>query len=153
MDKLDTDQLAQSMKHLVDASTDDLKEEVQQDTEPKKEDPKQKEKYGFDFKWKDGRGKLWEGHFVNKILSIAEQQSVGITRAKLAGGMPTSTIDPLTAEINLIISHLTFSLEDKPDWAKDLRKLNNIELLQNLYQEVADHEAMFFGYNDTETNS
>jgi len=138
-------------QHLIDASTEDLKSSAEESIEPKKEeidlnDPKLKEKYIFNFSWEDGRGKTWEGVFANKILSIKEQQAVGVMRASLNGGIEFKAMDPFTAEINLIISHLAFSLVQKPEWAEELRELKDVSLLQALYGEVAEHEATFFGY-------
>lgn len=136
--------------HLIEASTEELKASVEESMEDKKEeidpnDPRLEESYTFNFKWKDGRGKLWEGTFTNKILSIKEQQGVGVMRATLSGGVDARALDVYTAEINAMIAHLSFSLIQTPKWADDLRELKDVKLLQAIYQEVADHEAMFFG--------
>lgn len=151
--KIDTEELTKSVAHLVEASAEELKEEIDEATETTENDEKYKERYTFQFKWKDGRGKVWKGSFTNKILTIAEQQAVGILRAKLGGGMPSNTIDAFTNEINLMIAHMTYSLDDVPEWAKDLRKLQSVELLQQIYLEVASHEATFFGSSSIEENS
>ena len=145
-------------EHLIEATTEELKAEVDSAVnEEKKEidldDPKLQEEYVFAFSWKDGRGKLWKGQFCNKILDVSEMQAVGVLRAKLSGGIDFGALDPLTSELNLMISHLTYSLTEKPEWAKDLRKLKDISLLQELYGEVASHEATFFGYKGFERNS
>jgi hypothetical protein len=140
------DDMVKGVRHLLDASTDDLIEEsISQDKESSMDDPKLNEEYEFDFCWKDKRGHKWEGHFTNKILSIAEHQAVGILRSRLGGGIPVESLDLLTNELNLIIAHLSISLKSKPKWAEDLRTLVHIDLLQDLYKEVASHEAMFFG--------
>jgi len=139
---------------------EELKESVLKSVEPEEEtskrekflaDPKAQKKYTFTLKWKDGSGKLWEGKFTNKILSIRDRQLVGVTRAKLQGGMPIESIDQLTEETNLIVAHLMFSLEEAPEWAKDLTALDDIQLLQAIYAEVASHEAYFFGWRPTES--
>lgn len=138
-------------QHLIEASSEELKENAKKAMEaPNKaeidlNDPKMQEEYTFNFNWKDNRGKSWTGAFSNKILSIKEQQAVGVLRASLSGGVDFKALDPYTAEINLMIAHMTFSLTDKPDWAKELRDLNDVSLLQELYGEVASHEATFFG--------
>lgn len=140
-------------------STEQLKKEVEAATsEPTREpptpdDPRAKREYPFDFKWKSPNGKLWKGHFVNKILSIADRQNVGLMRARLGGGMPSDSLDGFTHEINLIIAHLTYSLVESPDWAQDLRELNEVPLIQALYMEVASHEATFFGLGADQTGS
>jgi hypothetical protein len=67
-------------------------------------------------------------------------------RARLAGGLPQESLDPLTREINLMVSHLAFSLVEKPVWAEELRDLDDVRLLQAIYEEVLSHEASFHGY-------
>jgi hypothetical protein len=54
-------------------------------------------------------------------------------------------LDPLTAEINHILTHMTQSLIERPDWAKDMLSLTNYEVLQALYLEVDSHESRFHG--------
>lgn len=149
MEKLDTNELMKSVEHLTEATSDDLAQEVYEEKKPEVDSAKMKEEYAFAFKWKDGRGKTWEGPFVNEILTIAKQQAVGVLRAKLGDGLPISSLDPFTNEINLMISHMTFSLKEKPDWAKDLRALHDVSLIQAIYEEVASHEATFFGSTES----
>lgn len=142
-------------EHLLDLDT--LKDEVDEslgskEKEPVKNDPRYEEFYTFHFSYKDGRGKLWEGDFTNNILTLKQQQAIGILRAKLAGGVSFDCLDPFTSEMNLIISHLTYSLSDRPAWAKDLLSMTNYTVLQAIYEEVASHEAMFFGTGNPETS-
>lgn len=146
--------LKEKVKHLIDASTEDLLEEtIESQKEKVVDDPKLNEEYEFDFNWKDKRGNKFGGHFKNKILTIGEQQAVGVLRSTLSGGVAPSSLDLMTNELNLMIAHLSISLIVKPKWAEDLRKLKHIELLQELYQEVASHEAMFFGDGESSENS
>lgn len=112
----------------------------------KKPNPKDNREYPFVFSHTDGHGKVWKGNFTNKVLTIRDRQSVGVLRARLASGVPVVALDDMTQEINLMIAHLTFSLTERPDWAKDLQSLDDIRLLQELYLEVASHEAHFLGY-------
>lgn len=142
---MDPNELMKSVEHLTETETDDLVKEVEEKEEPKVDSAKLNEEYKFNFKWTDGRGKVWEGFFVNEILSIAKQQAVGVLRAKLGDGLPVSSIDAFTNEINLMVAHMSISLKDYPDWAKDLRALKDASLLQAIYEEVASHEATFFG--------
>lgn len=134
------------------SSTEDLKAEVEASTNPtpKEHDRSVKLKanreYPFDFKWTSPNGKVWEGKFKNKILTIANRQNMGLTMARFGGGMPTESIDALTNEINIIIAHMMFSLVEKPEWANDLRELNEIALIQAIYAEVDSHESTFFGH-------
>ena len=130
-----------AMKRTIEMEVgekESLKKEIQKD------DPKMKTKYAFSINWTDGQGKVWKGDFINKILSIRDRQMVGVMRARLGNALPSESLDILTQELNLMIAHLMFSLEAKPDWAEDLRDLQHVELLQNVYMEVMAHEAMFF---------
>lgn len=113
--------------------------------DPFANDPKGQEKYTFPFRWVDGRGKVWEGQFTNKILTIGERQLAGALRSHLARGISAGVLDDFTNELNLIISHLTYSLTEKPDWAQNLTDLQNPRVLQALYEEVLAHEATFLG--------
>lgn len=137
----------------VDAN--EIKDELEltEDTTKVANNPKMQKHYTFMFSWKDGNGKLWQGNFTNKVLSIKERQLMGIMRARMSGGLAIDSIDPLTQELNLIIAHLTFSLVKRPKWASDLQALENIKLLQEIYLEVSSHEAMFLGYGQSLTKS
>lgn len=135
-----------------DVST--LKEEVQNSIDIKpveekvtpKESLKSQREYTFNFNWTSPAGKNYKGEFTNRILTIRDKQGVGLMRAKLAGGMAYEAMDPVTIEINLIIAHLTFSLIKRPSWADDLLGLTELSLLQEIYVEVASHEAIFLGF-------
>lgn len=133
-------------------STDKLREEIEHSSAlaagaeaPPATGGKLEREYGWQFRWTDGRGKVWEGEFRNKVLSVRENQMVGVLRARLAAGVASEVLDPYTTEINLMIAHLTYSLVKRPDWAKDLQDLLDVQLLQQIYLEVADHEATFLG--------
>ena len=138
--------------HLqVPESTSELKREIQEQHKAEapvpRDDPKTRKEYTFDFEYKS-QGKVWKGQFTNRILTMKDRQLSGVMRARMAAGLPSESLDALTAEINLMIAHLTFSLDetDRPDWAKDLRDIEDVRLLQALYEEVASHEATFFGW-------
>ena len=147
----------------IPKSTEDLKEEVQkakeqvEEPEEKPEKPDEKLKmekeYTFDFDWTNPRGKRYKGKFTNRILTIGERQDVGLARARLTGGLPIDSFDAVTREINLIIAHLTFSLVKRPEWAQDLAQLHEVNLLQEIYMEVASHEAIFSGRKPFEKGS
>jgi len=108
--------------------------------------PREEREYTFVISWKDGRGKLWKGTFTNRVLSIRDRQTVGLMRARMAVGVALDSLDSLTSEINLMIAHLSVSLIKRPDWASDLGALDEVRLLQEIYMEVLNHEATFFGY-------
>lgn len=146
-----SDELTKCPDHL---STDALKAEAKDAeaaAEPKTADPRLCPTYTFDFAWRDPSGKVWEGRFTNKVLTIAERQQAGVMRARMAGGLPENSLDPLTSELNLMIAHLAFSLEETekmPEWAKDLRQVRYPRLVQALYREVSAHEAAFLGFGE-----
>jgi hypothetical protein len=149
---LSTDEVVRRLQpqHLrIPENTGELKEEIQKKVEQPAEEvenPRGAREYTFQFSWKDGLGKIWKGEFTNKILSIRDRQMVGVMRARLATGLPAEALDAFTQEVNLMIAHMSFSLIKTPLWAKDLRDLDDVRLLQALYTEVLDHEATFHGY-------
>lgn len=145
--------------HLqIPENTEKLKEEVQKLMEDSGEssildDPRGQKEYTFDFKYKDGNGKIWKGRFTNKILTLRDRQGVGVVRARLAAGLPSEALDPLTAEINLMLAHMSFSLIERPEWAKDLSTLEDVRVVQALYEEVLLHEGTFHGYTKASSAS
>jgi hypothetical protein len=149
-------------KHLVDLPESDekLREEIENQVEPSKKavvdranDPRNEENYTFTLSHRDGRGKLWEGTFTTKILSLAERQMVGVLRARYQGGTMLEALDASTADLNLKISHLSYSLTQYPQWAKALRDLKDPGIIDAIYAEVASHEAFFLGWIPFEGSS
>ncbi len=66
-------------------------------------------------------------------------------RARLAGGLPFESLDPLAVERNLIVAHLSYCLVGtKPEWLNDIGAIHDLRILQEIYMEVASHEAIFF---------
>lgn len=138
------------MTHLVPESTAAAKTAVEEavqppraKNEPDTNDPRFQKQYPFAFEWRDSRGKLWVGDFENTILTLRHKSMVGVMRAKLAGGVPAEALDPVTAELNLMVSHLTFSLTKVPDWAEDLMALDDQELVGQLFDKAMEHERFF----------
>lgn len=144
--------------HLLPETEEGLKEEVNEavvkidEKEPVK-DPRDEEEYTFQLKFTDGRGKLWQGRFVNRIVNIHDQQLIGVMQSRLGGGQPLNSLDALIAELNMMVAHLTRSLKDRPDWAKNLLAITNYEIVQAIYMEVASHEAHFHGRSAFEEKS
>jgi hypothetical protein len=141
--------------HLLDVPDDveDLKEEVANAVEPEKKkiedrmnDPRNAEHYTFTLQHRDARNQLWEGTFTTKILSIGERQLVGVMRSRYQGGAPLESLDASTADINMKLAHLTYSLVHFPKWAEKLRELKDPGVIDAIYQEVASHEAFFLGW-------
>lgn len=91
----------------------------------------------------------YEGTFTSKILSVRDRQQVGVMRAQLNGGIPLSSLDGLTNQINATLAHLAYQLDDTkkdfPEWAKDLRSLYDANVIFALYEEVERHERTFLG--------
>jgi len=110
-------------------------------------DPRDEPVYEFDFAHTDPRGKVWRGHFKNRILTIKQRRLVKVTKAQLAGGVPMAALDADAWEMNEIIAHLSVSLDPSvkgfPDWANNLEDLYDERLVFKLYEEVALHEARF----------
>lgn len=132
------------MSHLKD--TAEMVAEVRETVEgklPEPPDPKANREYPFDFSWTDTAGKKWEGKFVSKILTLGDQSLVGVLRARLGGSVPYEAMDDFSKELNFLLANLTYALKERPPWAEDLRKLDDMALLQALYAEVAQHEATF----------
>lgn len=129
------------------------KQQQEQGQEQVTDDPRLDKQYMFKFNWADGNGKVWAGEFTNKVLSIQERQMVGVMRARLSFGESYAALDDLTRDINLMIAHMSYSLVEKPSWAEDLQALEDIRILQELYQEVLLHEAIFLGYGKNKKSS
>ena len=143
-----------SMPHL--RPTEELKAEAEEAVNGKRAepaDPRANREYPFQFKWTDSAGKTWSGPFVSKILTLGEQSLVGTLRARLSGSVAYEALDDFTKELNYLVANLSYSLKDRPEWAKDLRELDDIALLQALFAEVAKHEATFRGQRKTEVGS
>lgn len=147
------------MKHLDDADDADLKAQVE-DTTPDDEgaekagaDKRTEREYPFHFEFTDDRGKKWEGAFVNRILSIADRGRAGVLEASLNNGLPHDSIPNLIRTAHHAIAHMTFSLDERPEWAKNLRKLTDLEIIFALFQEVAEHERVFHGRQSAEGES
>lgn len=141
--------------HLVDIPDDpeDLKAEVENAVEPAKKaiedrlnDPRNAEQFTFTLQHRDARNKLWEGTFTTKILTVGERQLVGVMRSRYQGGAPLESLDASTADINMKLAHLSYSLVNFPKWAEKLRELKDPGVIDAIYREVASHEAFFLGW-------
>lgn len=141
------------MSHLP--SMEDLKKSVEAKVETKpKADPKkqlrQEARYTFRFAYTGKNGRFWEGQFTSVIPTIKTRQMIGVLRAQMGGGVPYSALDPYIDNLNYVIAHLTFMLDtnapDFPEWAKDLRNVDDPEVVFALWnEEVQPHEATFLG--------
>jgi len=107
------------------------------------DNPKDRKEYTFQFDWTDARGHRWLGEFTNRILSIRERQRQKVLKAQMSGNVPVQALDADAWTLNEMISHMTISLIKRPDWAKHLDDLLDEVLIEQLYEEVASHEATF----------
>jgi hypothetical protein len=138
--------------HLTDeTSAADLKAQAQ---EAVADAPKPDEKramrdasYTFPFEYVDGAGRRYTGTFTHVIPDLGQRQAIGVLRAKFSGGVLYEALDPFTREINMMVADMTVTLEDKdrPEWAVDLRKLKDADVVYRLWEVVAEHEATFLG--------
>ena len=138
--KQSTQDAAAAIKKRIEAK--------KEETEVEKEaaDPKAQEEYTFPFKWTDANGKLWKGTFTNRVLTHSDRQWVGALQSEWQLGKPHDSMDPEVAAMNYMLAHMAATLKGDEDWAKDLRKLHSTDLIQELYKEVASHEATFHGH-------
>lgn len=133
-----------SAQELAQEADNAAELEAAQEAERKRlEDPRSKRTYGFTFRQPLG-DKIYEGDFQNKVPDVKTTRLIGLMRSHLAAGQSYERLDPYTKEQFLMLSHLSYSLVVRPDWAKVLDDLDPW-ILTRLYEEVALHEATFRG--------
>ena len=141
---------------LTEMTTDpeELNRKLEGETQPEDEEakitgnPKFQKRYPFNVDVTTADGRRYTGAFVNKILNLQERARAGAMRASMQFGMPVSSIDEETTYLNQRIAHMTFSLVERADWAKNLGTLDDEEVLEALWTEVQGHEATFHGPRD-----
>lgn len=153
---LDDDELRSQLE--AETQADEEKKAEKEKPPEKKADPRDKETYTFNFKWTSGRGVTYSGTFTNKILAIGEKQQVSVLESNFNGGQPYDSIESMQQIINRGIAHMTFSLVSREkmvpkDWAKNLRKLHDENLVIALFGEVSAHEAIFHGRVEAQDES
>ena len=137
-----TDELKQAVTDLIDKP---LEEITATPEEPEAgHDPRDSEEWSFTLDFSDRRKKQWSGRFVNKILTLGEQQLVTNAKARFCGGMPLESIDNAMLALNEAIAHMTFSLQELPTWAEDLRQLHDASIVFALWEKVRSHETRYF---------
>jgi len=139
---MSTDEIKQTVTDLIEKPIEEIKST---ETEvPPGQDPKDTEEWSFMFDHTDVRGKVWAGHFTNKIMTLGEQQLVTNAKARFCGGMPLESIDAGMLALNEAIAHMTFSLQELPAWAEDLRLLHDPAIVFALWENVRSHETRYF---------
>jgi hypothetical protein len=61
----------------------------------------------------------------------------------MGGGVPVAALDADLWELNEMLAHLSISLTERPEWAKELEDLFDEELIVEIYKEVISHEDRF----------
>lgn len=139
-------------KHLLDAADPadmvkslegNLDETLAENTEEKlwADDPRSHSEYVFNLSYKDASGKVWEGTFKTKILTIKERLLSGSFRAQLISGL--TGLDKLTDDLAYSLSHLQYCLLARPEWAKNLLGLHDFGIINAIMREVSSHEDFF----------
>jgi hypothetical protein len=111
--------------------------------QPETPDPKDAKEYSFELAWTDPRGHTWTGSFTNRILNIGERRKAKIFKAQLGGNVSVEALDVDAWQLNGILAHVAFSLIRKPEWAKDLEKIEELGVVYAIWKEVDSHEARF----------
>lgn len=109
------------------------------------DEPRLKKEWSFHFHYKDPIGRVWDGDFTNRILSLDDINRVGTIRAGSCNYAPLASLDMATLANSEQLAHLTVSLVKRPKWAANLGELLDPEVLNRLYQEVSSHEDIFRG--------
>lgn len=97
-------------------------------------------------------GKVYEGQFTVKKLSIRDLAVIGVRKTQLNGGyhynseVPGAGVDEQTDWINQTIAHLEVALIQWPMWF-DLEKIYDSELLGAVFQRAIEFENTFFRPN------
>lgn len=106
-----------------------------------------KPEYIFHVRHESGGGRVYEGTFTNHILTNTQRAHVAVVAARMRQGMPHESMDPM---VNLWLdklAHMAVSMPqaERPEWAKDLGALYDDDVVNAIYEEVAQHEDTFFG--------
>ena len=84
--------------------------------------------------------KMYAGDFTVTKVSIGGIGRIGVLRAQLNSGL---FVDITTDNLHYMISHCQVSCTRYPDWFKDPSKLNDIYILEKVFEEVRKFEESF----------
>lgn len=103
------------------------------------------ERYQYHLRVETSYGKVYEGAFVNKILTGNEKMRAAEIAARLRGGMAFEAVEPNRANYTEQIGWLLCSLDrdNMPSWAKDLGAIVDDEVIGALYEKAREHEKIF----------
>lgn len=94
-------------------------------------------------------GKVYDGQFTTKKLSIRDMGRVGVRKSQLNGGYfydpdnPGAGLDETTDATNNMIAHFEVCLIQKPDWF-ELDDLYDVGLLGEVFRKLIEFENSFF---------
>lgn len=98
-----------------------------------------------------------EGVFKHKVPDVKTRRAIGLQRARLNAGLPPESLDVMTNDIHIALSHFMHCLDvsENPEdhWARNLDALDDHVPLIQLYEEVDTHVATFRGYLTSPTSS
>lgn len=98
-------------------------------------------------------GRVYEGQFTVRKLSLRDITMLGVRKVQLNGGYhydernPGQGIEEHVDSMNAMVAHLELALVQQPVWF-NLAELYDAELLAKLYFQVMDFENNFFRRRD-----
>ena len=147
-------QLAEKLNsHMTELASvaEGIKEADKKAVEPTADptsDPMWSEEYTFDFEYKSANGKVYRWEKLTSVIpTIRQQRRMSIARASLANGVPYESLDIEGREAILLLTRIEFGLKEgslRPEWAKDLEDVRDIQVLREIYDKFRDHEVKFF---------
>lgn len=106
-------------------------------------------------------GKVYEGQFTTKKMSIKDMGQIGVRKSQLNGGYhydeenPGVGIDAETNATNNMIAHFEVCLIQSPTWF-NLDEIYDVGLLGEIFKNIAEYENSFFrsqrSEEDTKSN-
>lgn len=114
------------------------------------DDPRLKREYTFEFRYVAQDGTVHEGRFKNRILTVGERMRAGTLSSDLVGGRSYASLPGEAQQFATAVGWMTFSLDPKvrPDWAANLARIDDENLLLALFGEVWAHQNTFLGRAD-----
>lgn len=106
--------------------------------------------YTFEFLWEGPSGEVFKGPFTNHILTNSDKTEVASIAARLRGGMPVDSVEPIPRDFANRVAHLTVSMprEERPKWAQGPGGFGDLlwdQIVYELHRRAAQHEATFRG--------
>lgn len=98
-------------------------------------------------------GKVLQGTFEAKYMSVTDRIKIGVLRSKLLDG--ADNVDPLTDDIVFMISYLQVALTKVPRWWNydQLSLDGDLEKLREVYNEVYNFNTSFREYYAKNSNA